>query len=248
VGIVAGLVNQPWRRPRGLTTVFLLRRMHAVLYGKGELAPLLQRAPTLGPRVHVNAFGVDTAFWAPAPEPAAREVLAIGNDGHRDWETLVMAAADIPARVRVFTRHPKPAGLPANVSWAEADWHRQLLSDADVRELYRNAAAVVVPVKNVPQPSGQSVTLQAMACGRPVVLSRTRGLWRPETLHDGVNVQLVPPSDAAALAAAVRDLLDDPARAHQVGAEAREGVLRDASVHGYAARLERICDLAVERP
>ena len=35
-------------------------------------------------------------------------------------------------------------------------------------------------LKNVFQPSGYSVTLQAMACGKPVILTKTRGLWAPE--------------------------------------------------------------------
>src|ERR1700704_3378469 len=36
VGIVAGLLNDPWRRTRRLSTLPLLRRMHSVLYGPGE--------------------------------------------------------------------------------------------------------------------------------------------------------------------------------------------------------------------
>src|SRR5690349_22109957 len=36
VGIVAGLLNSPWRQTRRRTTLPLLRRMHSVLYGPGE--------------------------------------------------------------------------------------------------------------------------------------------------------------------------------------------------------------------
>src|SRR5262249_40268099 len=77
------------------------------------------------------------------------------------------------------------------------------MSDDDIRRLYNRARAVIVPLKDVYQPSGYSVTLQVMSCGRPVVLTKTRGLWAPEHFVDGENCLLVPPGDAAALGAAI---------------------------------------------
>jgi glycosyltransferase involved in cell wall biosynthesis len=246
VGIVAGLLNHPWRRTRTLTTLPLLRRMQVVLYGPGELDGM--RALEIGDRVHVVPFGVDAGFWAPGEIASRREVLAIGNDGHRDWTTLVAAAPYIPAPVRILTRHPRPDHLPPNVSWERADWYTQILSDEDVRDLYRQAAVVVVPTKDVPQPSGQSVTLQAMACGKPVVLSKTRGLFAPAMLRDGENVVLTPPGDPAELAGSIRGVLDDPTRAARIGRAGREAVLADAGVDAYAARLLEVCRSAMAHP
>jgi hypothetical protein len=243
VGIVAGLLNDPWRRTRRLSTLPLLRRMHSVLYGPGELNGLLRLG--LAERVHVVPFGVDADFWAPGNVEPTREVLAIGNDGQRDWETLVAAAPYISAPVRIFTRHAPPSVLPANVTWEHADWYSQVLTDEEVRDLYRGAAVVVVPTKDVPQPSGQSVTLQAMATARPVVLSKTRGLWAPAELRDGENIVLVPPADPGELAHSVRLLLDDQPRANAIGRSARESVLADATIGGYAERLLEVCRLAL---
>ena len=248
VGIVAGLLNDPWRPSRRIITLALLRRMHVVLYGPGELGGLRALDARLTDRVHALPFGVDAEYWTPADVTPSGDVLAIGNDGHRDWETLLAAAPDIPARLRILTRHERPAELPENVTWEPADWHRRLLSDGEVRELYRRSAAVVVPVRDVPQPSGQSVTLQAMACARPVVLSRTRGLWAPETLHAGENVLFAHPGDPGELAAAVRRLIEDPDRGAAIGRAARATVTRDATVETYAERLLAVCRLAVERP
>jgi glycosyltransferase involved in cell wall biosynthesis len=248
VGMLAGLVNAPWRPARRLTTSPLLRVLHTVLYGAGELPELLARDPRLTDRVHVVPFGVDASFWTPDAGAAAEGVLAIGNDGQRDWDTLVRAARTIDAPVRILTGRASPSGLPANVSWEAADWHRQLLTDAEVRDAYRRAAVVVVPVRDVRQPSGQSVTLQAMACARPVVLSRTQGLWQPEALHDGENILLVPPGDADALAGRVNGLLRDPATGTRIGQHARDSVEHGATVADYAARLERVCEAAIACP
>ena len=247
IGIVAGLLNRPWGRTRRATTLPLLRTMHAMLYGPGEAPGLASLDRRLAGRVHVNPFGVDTQFWSPGGTPGGG-VLAIGNDGHRDWDTLLRAAPSIDAEITILTGHPRPSALPGNVRWEPADWHRRLLSDADVRNAFRSAAVVVVPVADVPQPSGQSVTLQASACARPVVLTRTRGLWDPNGLRDGDNVVLVPPGDGDALAEAVRRLVGDRAAADAVGLSARASVERSASVTGYAERLFAIAERALERP
>ena len=79
-----------------------------MLYGPGEAPGLEALDQRLAGRVHVNRFGVDTSFWAPGGTPAGG-VLAIGNDGHRDWETLVEAATSIDAEITVLTRHAAPA-------------------------------------------------------------------------------------------------------------------------------------------
>lgn len=249
VGIVAGLLNRPWGRVRRATTLPLLRSMHVMLYGPGEAPGLLALDAGLGNRVHVNPFGVDTMFWTAGDDAGAGVgVLAIGNDGHRDWGTLIRAAPAIEAEVRVLTMYPRPVSLPANVRWEPADWHSQLLADAEIRSAFRAAAVVVVPVHDVPQPSGQSVTLQASACARPVVLSRTRGLWDPDALHDGENVLLVPPGDPEALGAAVSRVLGDPALASRLGRGARATVEATADVGRYAERLLHVCTEAIERP
>jgi glycosyltransferase involved in cell wall biosynthesis len=61
--------------------------------------------------------------------------------------------------------------------------------------------------------------LEWMAAGRAVVASRVGGL--PDLIEDGETGLLVPPGDPAALAAAVRSLLDDSARLEKYSAAAR---------------------------
>ncbi len=248
VGIVAGLLNRPWGRTRRATTLPLLGSMHAMLYGPGEEPGLLALDPRLAGRVHVNRFGVDTRFWSPGgtatairPRDRQRRPPRLGA------RSSVRRPRSTPA-IRILTRHPRPNALPDNVTWEPADWHRRLLSDADVREEFRAAAVVAVPVADVPQPSGQSVTLQASACARPVVLSRSRGLWDPEGLRDGENVLLVPPGDVDALATALQRVLADPVLGEAIGRAARASVEATGGVEAYAGRLLDVCLAAVERP
>ena len=60
---------------------------------------------------------------------------------------------------------------------------------------------------------------QAMATGLPLVATTTDG--NAEAIEPGVNGLLTPPGDPAALAQAVVNLLQDPARAQQMGQAGR---------------------------
>jgi glycosyltransferase involved in cell wall biosynthesis len=80
------------------------------------------------------------------------------------------------------------------------------------------AAADVACVPSLKE--GLSVfSLEAQAAGLPVVASAVGGLT--ESVEDGVTGRLVPPGDEAALAAALGDLLADPALRRRLGDAAR---------------------------
>jgi glycosyltransferase involved in cell wall biosynthesis len=64
------------------------------------------------------------------------------------------------------------------------------------------------------------VIVEAMALGKPVVASNTAG--PTEIITAGLNGQLTPFGDAAALAAAILRYLDDAPFARRVGAAARQ--------------------------
>ena len=87
--------------------------------------------------------------------------------------------------------------------------------------------------------------MEAMASGRPVVSTWTSGI--PELVEDGVSGLLVPPGDAVALSEALRALLTDPRRAHQLGERAREKVRQEFSLDTCVARLLALIDRETRR-
>jgi len=66
------------------------------------------------------------------------------------------------------------------------------------------------------------VILEAMAVGLPAVASRVGGI--PEVVAEGETGLLVPPRDPGALAAAIDQLLADPAARERMGRAARRAV------------------------
>jgi glycosyltransferase involved in cell wall biosynthesis len=235
----------PWATRRILR--WLLRRLAAVIViGEGERDYLVAQQLASPSCVHLVQFGVDTKFWVQAGNDSVGEyVLAIGNDDGRDYTTLIQAIGS--HRLRLHTVHRvSNEPLPPNVTLTRGDWAGQALSDLDLRTLYQGSRFVVTPLHDSTQPQGQSVTLQAMACGKAVILSQTRGLWSRSLMRHLENCYLVPPSDVHALRAAIDHLEGEPALCARIGAEARRSVERHFSSDLMGARIGTILQESYE--
>ena len=185
-------------------------------------------------------FQVDEQFFTPAsPDGPGEGVVSVGRE-LRDYPVLfdAMENTDVPVTVVASSswsrREDQTAGrkVPANVTL------RKGLSSVELRDLYRRAAVVVVPLQNVDWPAGVTALLEAQACGRPVVVSASEGIL--DSLESGAAVT-VPCGDAQALRAAVLRLISDPAQAEAIGRAGRESVLRDRTLAHFVTRIREAC-------
>jgi starch synthase len=120
-------------------------------------------------------------------------------------------------------------------------WINAMLPVDEVAQLYSHAAVFVCP--SIYEPFGL-INLEAMACSTPVVASRVGGI--PEVVVDGETGLLVEPGDPAALAAALRRVLDDPARAARMGETGRRRVEAHFSWDRIAERTLEVYQQAIE--
>lgn len=204
-------------------------------------------------RPAVVPCGVDVEHFEPDGEVEPRaagsprfRLVSVGRLVERKGvETAVRALAVLPDVELVVAGGPPPRELhldPEAVrlravarSLGVAD--RLLLvgrvEQPDVPRLLRSADVSV----NVPwyEPFGIA-PLEAMACGLPVVGTAVGGLL--DTVVEGVTGSLVEPRDTAALAAAVRGLLDDPARRRRWGRAGRRRALAHYGWDRVAASTE----------
>lgn len=217
----------------------LKRLDHVAFFGPADREFGIKRYGLDRDRTSMILFGVDTEFWKPNTAPVEDFIFAVGQDPNRDFATLVDAEINVQVRLHTALRVVIPP-TRTNINVSSGSYHQSTLTDEELRDLYHRSIAVVVPLKDVYQPTGYSVTLQAMACGKPVVLSRIRGLWAPELLRDGENCLLVPPGDSGALAAAVTRLVADPALQRHLACGARMTVLRYFTSAAAASSLEAL--------
>ncbi|HLO13723.1 MAG TPA: glycosyltransferase family 4 protein [Anaerolineales bacterium] len=181
---------------------WLLRACESLFtLGEGAAQHLVRIMDLRGKEVKVIPFGVDIEFWHPADPgaPVGDYILSVGSDPARDYDRLLQAIGD--RKLKIVTRLPLEIADPFKQVEIQSN-----ISDIELRALYQGAQFVVIPLKDVAQPSGQSVALQSMACGKAVILTSTHGLWEPEIIKHLDVVYLVRPNDAQSLAQAIEDL------------------------------------------
>jgi glycosyltransferase involved in cell wall biosynthesis len=223
---LSDIENRVPDRMRALARKLIARALtgldHAFFFGSADRQIAIDRYGLRPELSSVIPFGVDTEFWRPVSNTAEADfVVAVGQDRNRDYDILAAAPGRHPTRIITRQKVNIPAGAD-HITTSVGDYFSSgSLNDEELRQLYNTALAVVVPLKDVYQPSGYSVTLQAMSCGRPVILSDIRGLWARDVLKHGENCVLVPPGDAVSLGAAIGLLRSNPVLRAQLGCAAR---------------------------
>ena len=184
----------------------------------------------------IRGSGVDMARFVPRPEPegvprvlyAGRLLWQKGLAEFVDAARLLRAEA-FPARFTVAGYGE--AGNPDSVPEATlAAWQREGIIDYlgqrdDMPRVYADAQVVCLPSWREGVPLA---LIEGAACGRALVASDVPGCR--EIVRHEHNGLLVPPRDAASLAAALRRLLEDRATRQRMGAAGRELAQREFSL------------------
>lgn len=186
--------------------------------------------------VLIRGSGVDTARFAPAPEPDGVPVIAMACRLVRDKgiATLVEAARHLKAAGVAFRLRLAGALDPENRDahtrdeidgWVAAglvEWDGPV---DDVPALWRASHIAAYPSvygEGIPK-----TLLEAASCGKPIVTTDMPGCR--ETVAEGTSGFLVPPDDAAALADRLRRLIEDKALRRRMGEAARAKAVAEFS-------------------
>lgn len=208
-----------------------------------------------GGHVSVIPNGVNPHRIRPVgPASAQRpDVVFVGT--LKPWhgvEVLVEAAAlaRVPWRLRLVGDGPQGLDLRAQAERLGLDVDfRGAVAPADIPDALDGALVAVAPypveVAHGDQYFSPLKVYEYGAAALPVVASRVGQL--PDVVSDGVTGVLVPPSDAAALAAAIDALVADPDRARRMGAAARKTMVARHSWDSVLAQALHGVDTPVRR-
>jgi starch synthase len=155
---------------------------------------------------------------------------------------LLEAARQLPAGVQVVlcASAPDTPEIEERLRRAVPEhpnvlWIPEMVPVEEVVQLYSHAAVFACP--SVYEPFGL-INLEAMACETPVVASAVGGIV--EVVEDGKTGLLVEPGRPDELAAALRRVLDDPARGRAMGRAGRRRVEERFSWASVAERTEQV--------
>ncbi len=187
--------------------------------------------------------------------PDGTPVVCSAGLEFRDYPTLMKAVVGVGG-VGAHGRVPLPAGthvvIAASSPWSKRkntaedvdipeNVHLVSLKPLQLRALYRRAQVVAIPLYDVDFQAGSLVAYEAMACGKPVVITRTRG--QSDIVRENETGFYVPTGDPNAMSAALNRLLADPPLAEKMGARSREVVERGLNLYTY---LDRMCEITRE--
>ena len=225
-------------------------------------------------RLALLPYQVDTDFWRPRPDVAEERLICSAGLEFRDYPTLARAVNGLDARVVIGAashwskRRNTANDIPTPVNVAVSRFDYQTL-----RDLYARAMIVVVPLDDTDFQAGVTTILEAMAMGKPVIVTHswgqtdvvedrrsvTRGAQPRQRAESFLrifaaraNIALQPtglyvlPGDAAALRQAIVYLLDHPDQRRALGDAARRTVEQLTTVEQFAERLHGIVDDALE--
>lgn len=152
-----------------------------VFLGKGELDyAVIDSTNKQKSKFIFLPFSIDYEFWNEGKlnNENSNQILFIGNDGNRDYDFVQKVAKELPQFTFLFiSKNIDEKNLTNNSQLVKGSWNNYELTDSELKQIYKNSFAVILPLQDSYQPSGQSVSLQAMASGVPVIISETKGFW-----------------------------------------------------------------------
>lgn len=156
-----------------------------------------------------------------------------GGSSNRDYGTLFRAFSGLGEKLVVSCAPGDLRGLtvPEEVEIARGSIGEVFL------DLLQEADSVLIPLNEADYSSGQIVLIQAMRCGKPIIITKTGGV---ADYVDERSALFVRPGSAEDIAAAVRRLASEPGLAASLGRAARDAYERDLTPARFS---ERVADI-----
>lgn len=194
-------------------------------------------------KVEVIPPGVNPGEWArPTPRRLHEgpvKILFVGGDFQRKGGPLLLEALRLVQPLNVELHLVTRAVLPPQPGVFV--YHDLQPNSEALKRLYHDCDMFCLPTRGDCLPM---VLSEAGAAGLPLVSTRIAGI--PEIVRDGETGLLVPPGDAAALAAALKLLVTHPEIRLSQGQQAAALVARDFDAERNARRLLQVLKQTVD--
>jgi len=236
------------------------RQADALLLATPAASNRLPNSTHLHDRIHYLPHGIDAALFSPiseqesaegaAPEQATQSILFFAHVLKcKGIFTLVDAfpavAREFPAvKLRIAGSGPDLAEVKTRVARLECADQVEFLGRqerADAPALYRNCSVYCLP--SFGEPYGVTI-IEAMSCGKPVVVTNTGG---PPHIVSPEGGTCIPAGNATALSSALLELLRDPERCALMGRHNRRVVETTMSWDRVTTKLESIYETVLSR-
>ena len=222
---------------------WLLNQVDAVITFSSEQCTFWSRIGPSPQKVHFFPLSVDLDFWNShkAPEKSSTYIFSGGKSG-RDYRTLIAAVEQIKLPlVLVTTKNPatgengvEGVTIPPNVRIIEG------VPIYTFRDLMEGAKFVVIPLKSIHSPEGQTVLVEAMAMEKAVIVTKAAGTV--DYIIDGETGLFVEAGNINNLKAKIIYLEHNPGEIERLGKNAKRYAEEMFSEQVFAKRFITLLD------
>jgi glycosyltransferase involved in cell wall biosynthesis len=199
-------------------------------------------------KTHVIPIGINTAAFTPLPLPEEKSILLINPSRHKGVFVLLEAfrsvLKSVPDCKLILAGSSPEIGavkeVAAKFGVLQSIQFRGAYKREDVPAIMSECTVFCVP--SFGEPFGQ-VTLEAMACGRPVVGTDAGG---SRYLIDVRGGRKVPLGDAEALSRSLIEVLQNPELARAMGAYNRHIAETEYAWPSVISKVERAYEAAID--
>ena len=195
---------------------------------------------TINKNTHFIPPGTDVGYYSAKgklklKKSAIPVILSFGWDINRDYETLLNAIRGNRVKGIIVTAQENVLGIkiPNNVKIYYN------LPPSGLRKLIFESDIIVIPIKKIKWPAGQLSTLDALACGKPVIVPELPSLINTFTLKSNVNCLTYIPENSESLRQKIDILISDQALSKRIS-QAGQKTAKKYSTEVFANKLSDI--------
>jgi glycosyltransferase involved in cell wall biosynthesis len=233
------------------------RQLRAIVnYGSRQMKIAEEWLGVPREKLYLALQPVDEQFWRPTDRESENAVCVVGGSyphthpNARDFATLLSSVTDLDLSVQMAVGNSLAPKLGTDGRATEETIQKFIgrplppnvrlnhLDQSELRDLYSRSRFAIIPLKNVEFDAGVTAITEAMAMGKAVIVSRTKG--QIDIVQEGVQGIFVTPEDPVALRSAIEYLMAHPEEAERMGRAGRTLVERCHTLDAYVDRLASI--------
>ena len=252
VVFIMGLYNQKIKHPlkkffRNFFIYFFTKTFDKLIFlSLGEYEYAKNNLSKFNQKMFFLPFSTDEEFWSTKNEKKVhsnpKQILFIGNDGKRDYKFIIDLARELKDyNFVLITKKINPEHeLPTNIKLLDGKWDDMKISDSDIKTYYEESHVTLIPLIQSLQPSGQSVALQSMSMGTPVIITKTDGFWEPDKFKEDKHIIFAEKNDIITWKRKIDYLLSNEDFYFKLSREGRKLILNNNTLGIFNKRLEEI--------
>tara|TARA_B100001109_G_C18856377_1_gene471882 strand:+ start:1711 stop:2853 length:1143 start_codon:yes stop_codon:yes gene_type:complete len=154
--------------------------------------------PSKSKKFHFLPFTVDQEMWKHnLSDDNKNKIIFVGNDGNREYRFVEDIVNNLVNQdFTIVSSLIEENNLKSeNYKIYSGTWGDPKVTDQELNKLYRDAKLTIIPLVNTLQPSGQSVALQSLSSGTPVLITHTEGFWDNKNFINEENIFFLKEND-----------------------------------------------------